>query len=32
MSVIINGRMMDGRRDGYVPGKTLEYRPVSEIF
>jgi len=32
MSVIINGRMMDGRRDGYVPGKILNIDPSLKFF
>ena len=32
MSVMINGRRMDGRGDGYVPSETLEIDPSLKFF
>jgi N-methylhydantoinase B len=32
MSVVINGRKMDGRGDGYVPGRTLNIDPSLKFF
>jgi N-methylhydantoinase B len=32
MSTLINGRKMDGRTDGYVPGRTLNIDPSLKFF
>jgi hypothetical protein len=32
MSVVINGRKMDGRGDGYVPSRTLSVDPSLKFF